>query len=92
MRSWTPFDAQKTSGRRPNLGAKGLRRVKEYVDTRLDQVITLTELSDVACLSTCHFARAFKESAGLTPMAYVQTRRIDEVAAAAQIQISTNKK
>lgn len=53
-----------------------LRRVIDYVDANLTNDLALPELADIACLSTYHFARAFKSAVGQSPHAFVLNRRI----------------
>jgi AraC family transcriptional regulator len=57
---------------RPNL-----HRVLEFIAANLQNEIHLEDLAKVANLSVFHFARAFRQSMGLTPHQYVQQRRID---------------
>jgi AraC-like DNA-binding protein len=53
-----------------------LRRIREYVDSHLDQSIELESLAATAELSVYHFARTFKQSEGTTPHAFVLERRL----------------
>ena len=53
------------------------RRVREYVETHLSESIDLAALAAIAGLSVYHFARAFKQSAGVTPHYYLVKRRIE---------------
>jgi AraC family transcriptional regulator len=53
------------------------RRVREYIDGRLGDNISLDALAEVAELSRCHFARAFKQSVGTSPHAFVMQRRLE---------------
>ncbi|HEY2009838.1 MAG TPA: helix-turn-helix domain-containing protein [Rhizomicrobium sp.] len=53
-----------------------LRRIREYVDSHLDRNIGLESLAATAELSLYHFARAFKQSEGTTPHAFVLERRL----------------
>jgi AraC-like DNA-binding protein len=54
-----------------------LRRVKEYIDSNLATNIDLAVLADTAGFSMFHFARAFKQSEGVTPHRYLLERRIE---------------
>ena len=56
-----------------------LNRVLEYIAANLPSEIRLEDLAAVAGLSVFHFARAFRESTGVTPHQYVLQRRIDSV-------------
>ncbi len=64
--------------RRSGLSPYVLRRVREYVASRLADTIRLHQLAALAGLSPFHFARAFKVSTGLSPHAYVSHCRISE--------------
>ena len=61
---------------RGGLPPRVLRRVREYVETHLDGNISLQDLADTAGLSVSHFARAFKQSEGVTPYGYLLQRRV----------------
>ncbi len=54
-----------------------LKRVQDYIETHLDDRLTLTDLAGVACLSPYHFSRSFKESVGIGPQRYVTQRRLE---------------
>ena len=54
-----------------------MRRVREYVEVHLGKSIDLSMLAGVAGLSVHHFARQFKQSAGVTPHAYLTQKRIE---------------
>jgi AraC-like DNA-binding protein len=54
-----------------------LQRVHQYVDAHLSERISVQALADVAGLSIYHFARAFKQSEGLTPHDYLVLHRIE---------------
>jgi len=80
----TAVDAvEQVAGSAPAVRTRGglspatLRRVCEYVDTHLDEKISIDDLAEVAGLSSFHFARAFKHSQGVSPHAYIVQRRIE---------------
>jgi transcriptional regulator GlxA family with amidase domain len=72
---------------RGGLRPQTLRRVHEYVEAHLGQRITLGVLATTAGLSVFHFTRAFKQSQGLTPHAYLLRRRIER---AQQLLVETD--
>jgi AraC family transcriptional regulator len=59
------------------LARNRLKRVCDYIETHLDDRLTLTDLAGVACLSTFHFSRSFKEAVGVGPQRYVTQRRLE---------------
>jgi AraC-like DNA-binding protein len=62
---------------RGGLPPGAMRRVQEYVDAHLGESMDLAELASIAGLSVFHFARQFKQSAGVTPHHYLVQRRIE---------------
>jgi transcriptional regulator GlxA family with amidase domain len=62
---------------RGGLPRQALQRVHQYVDAHLDEKVSVQALADVASLSIYHFARAFKQSEGLTPHDYLVQHRIE---------------
>ena len=63
-----------SSGR---LSERQLTAVREYIDTHLEQSLSLSELAGVAGLSRFHFSRAFKASTGCSPHAFLTATRLD---------------
>jgi len=59
------------------LSARTMRRVREYVEVHLGESINLEMLAGVAGLSMHHFAREFKQSAGITPHHYLTGKRVE---------------
>jgi transcriptional regulator of acetoin/glycerol metabolism len=59
------------------LSAGAMRRVREYVEMHLSENIDLAMLAAVAGLSMHHFARQFKQSAGVTPHHYLTKKRVE---------------
>jgi AraC-like DNA-binding protein len=59
------------------LSAGTMRRIREYVEVHLSENINLTMLSAVAGVSMHHFAREFKQSAGVTPHRYLTQKRVE---------------
>jgi AraC-like DNA-binding protein len=54
-----------------------MRRVREYVEVHLGESIDLATLATAAGLSVHHFARQFKQSAGVTPHHYLTQKRVE---------------
>jgi AraC family transcriptional regulator len=54
--------------------------VTEYIQTHLDQHLTLAHLGAVVYMSPYHFARLFQHSTGLPPHRFVVRARIDHAA------------
>jgi AraC family transcriptional regulator len=78
LRKWLvrPSPARKAH-LRGGLAPAALRRVQVFVEANLDRPIHLRDLAQRAGLSVFHFARAFRTSAGVTPRAFVEQRRIE---------------
>jgi AraC-like DNA-binding protein len=51
-------------------------RVKAHIDAHLDSTIRMSDLAEIARLSTGHFSRSFTRSVGVTPFAYIAGRRL----------------
>jgi AraC family transcriptional regulator len=79
LRKWLelPSSPARKTHLRGGLSPAALRRVQLFVEANLDRTIHLTDLAGRAELSLHHFARAFKMSAGVTPRAFVEERRIE---------------
>jgi AraC family transcriptional regulator len=58
------------------LGARALKKVLQYIEENLDAPIAPATLAEISGLSRFHFARLFKSSTGLSPMAYLDRTRI----------------
>ena len=54
-------------------------RICEYVESHLDEKITLDALASMAGLSAHHFARAFRQTVGKPPHGYLLQRRLEHV-------------
>jgi transcriptional regulator of acetoin/glycerol metabolism/AraC-like DNA-binding protein len=59
------------------LSPGAMRRVREYVEANLSDSIDLAKLAAVAGLSIHHFAREFKQSAGVAPHHYLIQKRVE---------------
>lgn len=62
---------------RGGLSSYTLNKVTAYLRDRLAVDVSLTELAAVANLSPSHFCRAFKESTGAPPHAWLTSRRME---------------
>jgi AraC-like DNA-binding protein len=69
------------------LSTGAIRRVREYVEVHLNESIDLGMLARVAGLSMHHFARQFKQSAGVTPHYYLTQKRVER---AQEMLVQTN--
>lgn len=79
LRQWLtlPPSTARKPHRRGGLSPAALRRVQLFVEANLERTIHLEDLAARAALSLYHFARAFRTSAGVTPRAFVEQRRIE---------------
>jgi AraC family transcriptional regulator len=62
---------------RGGLGSNRLRRIKELVDAKMEDDLTLCEMAQSVELSTAHFSRMFRQSTGETPHKYLLRQRIE---------------
>ncbi len=62
------------------LDAVSLARVEAYVDAHLGEALTLDALASLVPLSASQFTRAFRETTGRTPWAWVLERRVRRAA------------
>src|SRR5258708_7123079 len=66
---------------RGGLGSARLRRIKELVDAKIEDDLSLDEMAQSVGLSTAHFARMFRKSTGETPHQFVLRQRIERAKA-----------
>ena len=64
------------------------KRVAAYIDSNISLSFRVSDLAGIVQLSISHFSRAFKESFGETPLAYVKVRRMRH---AQRIMLSTRE-
>lgn len=50
----------------------------EHIHMNLNQELTVRQLAEMACLSTGHFTRKFKQLTQLTPLEYINKQRIEK--------------
>lgn len=63
----------KTSDRDTRI-SKGL----QYIHENIDKDISVSDLSNIACLSEDHFIRLFRNEMGYTPLKYINLKRIEK--------------
>jgi AraC family transcriptional regulator len=63
------------------LGAARLRRIKEFIDAKMEDELGLDEMAQSVGLSTAHFARMFRKSTGETPYQFVRRQKIERAKA-----------
>jgi AraC family transcriptional regulator len=66
---------------RGGLGAARLRKIRELVDARIEDDLSLDEMAESVGLSTAHFARMFRKSTGDTPHQFVLRQRLERAKA-----------
>lgn len=66
---------------RGGLGAWRMRRVRDFMEANLERDIGVGDLAGLVGLSPKHFARAFRETAGVPPHRYLVARRIERAKA-----------
>jgi AraC family transcriptional regulator len=59
------------------LSAWQAKRALEYIEDKLGSKMAVRDVADFVALSPSHFSRAFKQSLGSSPMAYVAARRVE---------------
>jgi AraC family transcriptional regulator len=62
---------------RGGLGSARLRRIKEFVDARIEEELTLCEMAQAVELSTAHFSRMFRKSTGEAPHQFLLRQRVE---------------
>ena len=73
-------DSRDTHGpTRGGLRPSAFRRVREYILAHLVEDISIRVLAELVGLSAWHFARAFKQSAGMPPHRFVLQSRVERV-------------
>jgi AraC family transcriptional regulator len=66
---------------RGGLGPARLRRIRELVDAKIEDELSLDEMAQSVGLSTAHFARMFRKSTGETPHQFVLRQRLERAKA-----------
>lgn len=65
-----------------------LRKVIAEIAVRLDQIISVKSLAEIASLSAKHFARAFRQSTSLSPHRWIMLQRVER---ARQLLVETDE-
>jgi AraC family transcriptional regulator len=81
-----PKLAQDMPSRRGGLSGRRAREVCAYIDSHITDRLSVVDLCTLANLSASHFSRAFKDTFGERPHAFVIRRRIE---LAAQYMLQT---
>lgn len=58
-----------------------LFQVFSYIEQNLEKKLTLSELTDICCMSIPSFSKKFKERTGMTAVEYINERRIEKAKA-----------
>jgi AraC family transcriptional regulator len=59
------------------LSRSKLNRATDYINSYLQDDLTVADIADVLAMSTSNFAHAFRQTVGISPHRYVVERRID---------------
>jgi len=70
--------AETSTSNRGGLAPRLVQRLREYIELRLGESISLNEMAESAGLSVFHFTRAFGQSFGMPPHRYLLHRRISQ--------------
>jgi len=65
-----------------------IHKIRRYIEDGLDDKLPIEEIADLIPLSAPHFSRAFKQSFGETPHAYIVRLRIERAKA---LMLSTSE-
>jgi AraC family transcriptional regulator len=79
---------QCSSGHTGGLTRWQVRRLDEYIGQHLDTPIRTCNLATQLNLSSSHFSHVFKQTFGITPLAYVARKRIE---AAREMMLATDR-
>jgi AraC family transcriptional regulator len=66
------------------LDQQTLKRIEDYIAEHLQSDISLTELAQLAFMSTYHFSRMFKRATGYSPYSYLSNLRVRNAASLIQ--------
>lgn len=54
-----------------------LSQARDFIELNVEQPLTLSQIAEIACLSTHHFLRVFKQAFEETPHQYLTRKRIE---------------
>lgn len=77
----TPFHQSVPRRARGGLDQRRLFRVLDHIESNLEGDLTIDRMASIACLSSYHFARAFKHAVGQSPHRYVSSKRLERAKA-----------
>lgn len=75
LRRFSRFGERSGSSNFAKLPPKSIRETVDFIESNLDQDLSLEVLAKIAAMSPYHFSRRFKETVGMAPHAYVMYRR-----------------
>jgi AraC family transcriptional regulator len=70
------------------LTPRTVQRLEDYINKNLENRIRVVDLAQIARLSVCYFCRAFRQTFGWPPHAYIVRRRIEH---AQHLMLCTNE-
>ncbi|WP_321454333.1 AraC family transcriptional regulator [uncultured Cohaesibacter sp.] len=71
------FHGEQVKPIRGGLSMTVKRRLAEFIEENLDQMVRLRELAEIAGLSEFHLQRSFKQTCGVSPSLYIAHRRVE---------------
>ncbi|WP_316862651.1 AraC family transcriptional regulator [uncultured Cohaesibacter sp.] len=71
------FHDQRVKPIKGGLSLSVQRKVQDYIEAHLGDVVKLRELAEIAGLSEFHLQRSFKQSCGVSPSRYLAHRRVE---------------
>lgn len=76
LREFSHVGARAKFDKPQGLSMSRLNTTIEFIESHLDQNVTLKSLANLANLSPYHFSRSFKDATGLSPHAFLLSRRV----------------
>ncbi len=78
IKNYSTFERLSLREYEDGLSRYKLRKVIEYINSHIDQEITLAELATSLDISKYYFLRLFKQSLGITPHQYIIQQRMEK--------------